>query len=80
MHEKYQKRSVMYDRIAVFGVTIIRVPLAVNPPTIVFFIVAFSFIMQLYSFLMPMIGVCYLKKANAWGAMATLLRGRCPAF
>lgn len=75
MHEKYQKRSVMYDRIAVFGVTIICVLLAVNPPTIVFFIVAFSFIMQLYSFLMPMIGVCYSKKANAWGAMATVVAG-----
>ena len=71
----YEKRPVVYDRIATILVIIVALAIALNPPAIIFQIIVFAFTMIALTFVMPMMGVIYWKKATKYGAIASMLVG-----
>ena len=71
----YEKRPVVYDRIATILVIVVALAIALNPPAIIFQIIVFAFTMIALTFVMPMMGVIYWKKATKYGAIAAMLVG-----
>lgn len=71
----YGKRPVTYDRIATLLVIVVSLIIALNPPAIIFKIIVFAFTMIALTFVMPMMGCIYWKKATKEGAIASMLVG-----
>ncbi len=71
----YEKHPVLYDRIAVALMVIIPLLVALKPPAIIFWIILFSFGMIVVTFLMPMFGTIFWKRATKHGAIAGMLVG-----
>ena len=71
----YEKHPVVYDRIATVIVIVSALAIALNPPAIIFQIIVFAFTMIALTFVMPMLGVIYWKKATRYGAIAAMLVG-----
>lgn len=71
----YDKKPVMYDRLATLLVLAVSLAIALNPPAIIFHIIVFAFTMIALTFLMPMLGLIYWKKATKQGALAAMLVG-----
>ncbi len=69
MPEKYNDRPVMWNRIATIVVTLIPLLLAIRPPTFVFWIISFAMSLTVFTFVMPMIGVVYWKRATKEAAI-----------
>lgn len=60
----YQKRPVMWDRIAAGVIVTLCFVFAINPPGIIFWIVLFAFGFTVFTFIMPMVGVALWKRAT----------------
>lgn len=71
----YDKKPVVYDRIATAIVIVVSLLFALYPPAIIFKIIVFAFTMITLTFLMPMFGCIYWKKATKQGAIAAMLVG-----
>lgn len=71
----YEKRPVVYDRIATVLIIVISLAIALDPPAIIFYIIVFAFTMIALTFVMPMLGCIYWKKATKQGAIAAMLVG-----
>ncbi len=71
----YNKKPVLYDRMATVLVIIISVAIALNPPAIIFQIIVFAFTMIAFTFVMPMLGCIYWKKSTKEGAIVSMLVG-----
>ena len=60
----YHKNPVAWDRAAAGLIVLICFVFAINPPSIIFWIVLFAFGFTVFTFVMPMIGVVLWKKAT----------------
>ncbi|MEY8358804.1 hypothetical protein AALA99_07265 [Anaerotruncus colihominis] len=60
----YHKNPVAWDRAAAGLIVLICFLFAINPPSIIFWIVLFAFGFTVFTFVMPMVGVVLWKKAT----------------
>lgn len=60
----YNSRPVFFNRLAAGLFVFIPLILAIDPPTIVFWIAVFSFGFLVFTFLMPMVGVILIKHVS----------------
>lgn len=71
----YNKKPMFYDRLSVFLMVLIPLLIALNPPTVIYWIMVFSFGMIVITFLMPMLGCIFWKDSTKQGAIASMLVG-----
>lgn len=69
----YEKKPVFWDRCAAFLVVFIAFVLAIDPPSVIFWIVAFAFGFTVFTFIMPMIGVVIWKRGTGIAATVTMI-------
>jgi sodium/proline symporter len=69
----YQKNQIVWDRSAAAFIVIIPLLLAIKPPSIIFWIIVFSFGFIVFTFLMPMLGVIGWKRATSKGAIIQMV-------
>lgn len=68
----YQKNPVLWDRIAAAVMVVIPLIIAIKPPSIIFWIIVFSFGFVVFTFLMPMIGVILWRRGTTHAAIAQM--------
>ncbi|MGI6776710.1 MAG: sodium:solute symporter family protein [Acetivibrionales bacterium] len=73
MPEKYNASPVKWNRIATVIVVLIPLLLAIKPPTFVFWIISFAMSLTVFTFVMPMIGVVYWKRATKKAAIVQMI-------
>lgn len=62
--ETYRKNPVKWARIATGVVILVPLVLALNPPAAVFWIVSFAMALTVFTFVFPMLGVIWLRRAT----------------
>ena len=63
--ERYERHPVLYNRAGASFFVLVSMLLAIEPPTIIFWIGVFAFGFLVFTFLMPMIGVILLPRTPA---------------
>ena len=71
--ERYERHPVLYNRAGASFFVLVSMLLAIEPPTIIFWIGVFAFGFLVFTFLMPMIGVILLPTASKQAAIVQML-------
>ncbi len=73
MAERYERHPVLYNRIGSLFFVLIPMLLAIDPPTIIFWIGVFAFGFLVFTFLMPMVGVILLPRTPRRAVIAQMV-------
>lgn len=73
MGERYDKSPVLYNRLGSIIFVLVPMLLAIDPPSIIFWIGVFAFGFMVFTFLMPMIGVIMLPKTPKQAVIVQML-------
>lgn len=73
MSERYKKSPVLYNRLGSVIFVLVPMLLAIDPPSIIFWISVFAFGFMVFTFLMPMIGVIMLPKTPKQAVIVQML-------
>ncbi|HPR41029.1 MAG TPA: sodium:solute symporter family protein [Candidatus Methanofastidiosa archaeon] len=69
------KKVTLYTRIVVFAVAVITIVLAINPPSLLAWLIWMTIGITLSVFVVPLVAGLYWKRATREGAMAAMISG-----